>query len=407
MTDFEENPYYAETDGTNNKSNEIDNKTNNKTDDKTNNKTNDKTNNKTNDKTNDKTNNKTNDKTNDKTINKTNNKTNKNASVFVFEVRQWMTCPRQLFFKNRQQLKQEENNNDHGSVLYKTDPVRYFEKEIIQDVCFELPALVLESGDKNDNDFINKAKLKNKIENVIEESKNCRLILEQTSAEKISDVEKILMRDKAQDIEKIMAREKKQDAEKKQDGEKKRDDKKIKELEDAALKTKQYADDLIDHVSQTIQTHGFGILESAADPYYEEKLFHFSKIDLYGSPKKVIVAGEKLMPYFIRTSLPPKNGVWESERITAAAYTMILENEFGKTAVSENAVVDYLGDFRVIRIRYADKKKVFRAVRKIKDIKNGQMPSEKNIRLCEKCMFKEACRPKAKTLFERIFGGKR
>jgi len=111
-----------------------------------------------------------------------------------------------------------------------------------------------------------------------------------------------------------------------------------------------------------------------------------------------------LAPYFIRTSKPPKNGVWESDRIAAAAYTMILENEFGKNAVSDNAVVDYLGNFRVLRVRYADKKKVFRAVKKIKDIKNGRMPNEKNIRLCEACRFKEACRPKAKTLFARIFG---
>jgi CRISPR/Cas system-associated exonuclease Cas4 (RecB family) len=307
-------------------------------------------------------------KTENKKINKTNNKTNKNASVFVFEVRQWMICPRQLFFKNHQQSKQEENDNDHFSFLYKTDPVRYFEKEMIHDVCFELPALVLESVDKNDKDFINKTKLKNKIENAIEESKKCRLLLEQNSIEKIQDI------------------------------------KITKEIEEAALKTKLYADEIIDHISKTIETHGFGILESAAEPFLEEKLFHFSKIDLYGSPKKVIIADEKLAPYFIRFTKPPENGVWESDRITAAAYTMILENEFGKQAISENAVIDYLGDFRVLRIRYADKKKVFRTVRKIKDIKNGQMPSEKNIRLCEKCMFKETCRPKAKTFFSRIFG---
>ena len=335
---------------------------------------------------------------------KTNNKINKNASIFVFEVRQWMICPRQLFFKNHRQSKQEENENDRFSFLYKADPTRYFEKEMIQDVCFELPALVLESVDKNDKDFINKTKLKNKIENVIEESKEYYLFLEQNSIEEMQNSEKM------QDIERMQIG-KMQDFEKRQieemQIEKIKGYKKIKEIEEAALRTKLYAEEIIDNLSKTIETHGFEILESAAEPFLEEKLFYFSKIDLYGSPKKVIVADEKLAPYFIRITKPPKNGVWESDRITAAAYTMILENEFGKQAISENAVIDYSGDFRVLRIRYADKKKVFKAVRKIKDIKNGKMPNEKNIRLCEKCMFKEMCRPKAKTFFSRIFGDKR
>ena len=315
-------------------------------------------------------------KTENKTNSKTNDKTDKNASVFVFEIRQWMICPRQLFFKNRRQLKQKNNEDEHFSILYKADPIRYFEKEMIQEVCMELPALVLESIDKNDKDFINREKLKNKIENAIEESKKCCLLLEQNSIETMQDHEKA------------------------------KGDKIIKEIEEASLRTKLYTEGLIDNLSKTIETHGFEILENAADPFLEEKLFCFSKIDLYGSPKKVIAANDRLLPYFIRTAKPPKNGVWESDRITAAAYTLILENEFGKQAISENAVIDYLGDFRVLQVRYADKKKVFKAVRKIKDIKNGKMPNEKNIRLCEKCVFEEMCRPKAKTFFSRIFGDK-
>ena len=358
--------------------------------------------------------------------NKTNDKTNKSSSVFVFEVRQWMICPRQLFFKNRQQLKQEENDGTHFSLLYKADPIRYFEKEMIRDVCFDLPALVLESVDKDDTDFINKTKLKAEIENVIEESKKCFLFFEQNSIEKMQDSEEMEykkmiceemeykkmkceetnneeMKNEEMEYKKMKNEEMKCEE---MQNEKMKGYAKIKEIEEAALRAKLYAEEIIDNLSKTIETYGFEILESAADPFLEEKLFYFSKIDLYGSPQKVIVEDEKLTPYFIRITKPPKNGVWESDRITAAAYSIILENEFGKQAISENAVIDYSGDFRVLRIRYADKKKVFKTVRKIKDIKNGKMPNEKNIRLCEKCLFKEMCRPKAKTLFSRIFGDK-
>ena len=309
------------------------------------------------------------DKTSRKVLNEKNgthnissNRINKDAAVFVFEVRQWMNCPRQLFFKNRPSSKQKEKDEERSSFLYQTDPIRYFEKEILQEVCFELPALVLESVDKNETDFVNKIKLKNKIESLIDECQKCHLPAEAESAEK--------------------------------------------EVEEAVLKIKSYTGDLIENISKTIEMYGFELFETAADPFEEEKLHSFSKINLYGAPKKVLVVNEKTAPYMIRAAKPPKNGVWESDRIAAAAYALILENEFGKKAVSENAVIDYLGEFRVLRVRSSDKKKVFRAVRKIKDIKNGKMPNERNIRLCEKCLFKEMCRPKAKTIFSRIFGEK-
>ncbi|WP_318785230.1 CRISPR-associated protein Cas4 [Methanimicrococcus hacksteinii] len=158
------------------------------------------------------------------------------------------------------------------------------------------------------------------------------------------------------------------------------------------------------NVDSVIRRDGTEIFEFVAAPINIEKTFYFPKADLTGTPPKVLMIDEKRLPYLIKISSAPSNGVWESDRITAAAYLMILKNEFGRQFVSDGAVIDYFGDYRMIRIRPQDRRKVFRAVRKIKDIKKGKMPREKNIFLCPKCVYREKCHVKAKTLFSKIFG---
>jgi RecB family exonuclease len=82
---------------------------------------------------------------------------------------------------------------------------------------------------------------------------------------------------------------------------------------------------------------------------------------------------------------------------------MLLESEFGKSETADFAIIDYFGDYRQIQIRPQDRKKVFRAVRKIREIKNGKMPKEKNIRLCQKCIYQKKCQVKAKSLLSKLF----
>jgi len=153
----------------------------------------------------------------------------------------------------------------------------------------------------------------------------------------------------------------------------------------------------------TAERHGTALYESAAFPFSEEKMYYSQKLNLYGTPAKVLLFKEKMLPYMIRLSKPPQNGVWENDRITAAAYNMILKNEYGQENVSENAAADYFGELRLFQIRAADKRKVFRAMRKIKDIQNGKMPDEKNIRLCKHCLYKETCQPRLKSIFSKLF----
>lgn len=299
-------------------------------------------------------------------------------TVFVSEIRIWSACPKQLYFKNSAEKK------GHPDLLFNETRTGVFENKIMKEICFELPALVLEYFEENpDVDFAENPKLKKRLKSM------------------------------ATEIEKELGLERNPEREtnEKESNETKLNEKESNETElNELLENK--IEELIQNIDKTIQRNKINsaekintadLFEAAADPVAVEKTYWFSKINLAGAPPKVLELNEKPLPYLIKISKAPTNGVWESDRITAAALLILLENEFGKQFVSDSAVIDYLGDYRIIRIRPQDRRKVFRAVRKIKEIKDGKMPHEKNIRLCGKCVYREKCHIKMRSLFSKMF----
>ena len=252
------------------------------------------------------------------------------------------------------------------------------------------------------------------------------------------------------------------------------------------------------NLKKTINVFGYGIFESLADPADHERLIISEKTGLSGTIPKILSVSinngpECFVPYLIRTSKPPSDGVWESDRISAAAYLMLFEegvrrrNEmssrtkteadtehsaghtvndpafgaapcavndpaFGSDSRTANdpafgsdsravndpgremkyfrqdrparipavfrekndanimragplVFIDYLGEIRYAVIHLNDRKKVLRAVRRIKRIKGGEMPEKRHGKLCQSCIFRETCRPKEKTLLT-LFGSR-
>ncbi|WNY24290.1 hypothetical protein MmiHf6_16210 [Methanimicrococcus hongohii] len=300
-----------------------------------------------------------NEKKENENIQKTNDKT-----VFVSEIRMWTACPKQLYFKISAERKSQPD------LIFNEKRAGVFENKIWREICLELPALVLEFADDINNDennidektdviFAENSEFKNRIKKLFDEIKQ------------EIDFENLLENDFDIENDKI--------------------EKKIEELSR--------------NIDLTIQRNGTKFFEAASNPTAVEKSFLFEKADLFGAPPKVLIIDEKRLPYLIKISKAPSDGVWESERIAATAYLMILESEFGRQFVSDSVVIDYFGDYRYVRIRPQNRRKVFRIIRKIRDIKKGKMPREKNIRLCGGCVYREKCHVKAKTLFTKMFGG--
>lgn len=253
--------------------------------------------------------------------------------------------------------------------------------DLLREVCLDLPEIILESQtqteiQKDDNRQLDEEKLADRIKRRLEETEaEIKLLTEDFEPEKDEIVKK---NGKNQESE-------------------------MNEKNEAFI-LQETAEKITENIIKTINRSGFELFELSCDPFVVEKVYYFQELKLYGAPPKVLEMTGKLMPYLIKISKAPDNGVWEGERIAAAAYLMILEREFGRQFVSDSALIDYFGDYRLIQVRALDRKKVFRAIRKIKDIKSGKMPREKNIRLCEKCVFQEKCQIKGKTIFTKLFG---
>lgn len=281
------------------------------------------------------------------------------TGISVSDIRQWIICPRQLYFKKSAAKKGQKTTVDDNTPAF-------FESAIYRELLFAAPSIVLQSLNKDMQD---------------------KQDTKETSRRKI-DAEKLTKRLKRA-ADEIAA-----------------------DLQSTgpSLETDQFDPDrstekeetLASNLLQTAERYGSELFECVADPVSEEKLYGFPPLDLYGAPPKVLRTGKKMMPYMIRTSKAPLNGVWESDRTAGAAYVMILEQEYGPENTSDFVVADYFGDYRRFRIRSVDRRKVFRTVRRIKEAEGGKMPPEKNIRLCGQCRYREACRPKLKSIFSKL-----
>ena len=287
--------------------------------------------------------------------------------ISVSEIKLWAACPKQLYFNySGWKRGREELWDEKSDLILKND--------LLREICQDVPEMVLEaaSGAKKRGEAIDEDELRKRLISKIEEIKNdMNLITEfknrTDNHKKIQPAGKGPRQSMPHDFEEPEQRLRK-------------------------------------NIMKTIERSGTELFEIAADPILTEKVLYFEKLNLYGAPPKVLEKNEKLTPYIIKITTPPTDGVWESEKLTAAAYIILLENTFGTENVSNFAVVDYFGDYRMIRVRPQDRKKVFRAVRKIRDIKTGKMPREKNIRLCEKCIYRQNCKIKARSLFSKLFG---
>ena len=300
-------------------------------------------------------------------------------SIAVSEIRQWTICPRQLYFK----ISESEDESE---------PEEVSSKIVLREILYELPEMIQMSIDKNQSrHFIDDFKLKRLIEKLVND---IEFELSQIQSEENTREDEF---DNGNSNE-----NNKESNDENSDGNK--DGKRKAKKNKKRLVSAEEIEKLTANIHKTIESSGFILYESAADPFKTEPLIYSEKLNLYGRPSKILIYEEKLMPYMIRTSNAPVNGIWENDRIQAAAYCMIAEKKFGRNQMSKYAVIDYLGEYRIFQIRENDKKKVFRAIRKIKEIKRGKMPAEKNVFLCKTCRYQEKCRPKMKTIFAKLFG---
>ncbi|WNY25477.1 hypothetical protein [Methanolapillus millepedarum] len=363
----------------------------------------------------------------------------KQTYTTVSDIRSWSICPRLFFFndsspKNKKRRNENDGNDKNGgddeisnSFLFQKDPVHYFESEFLREMCFFLPEMVISAAQENENgDILDFRKLEKDIKQLADDLKeemklwipkktdsNAELAKTKPADEIYSFSEKPvwdnLLQGKQNPVFLSAIVAENADFGYSTSFESSKPVEKISPKNESAIdeayeNTIRQIPELVQNVSKTIESHGFSIYEAAANPIHTKALFYFEKLNLSGAPHKIIVLDNKILPYLIKTSKAPQNGIWEKDKIAAAAYVLLLENKFGKTNVFGNFAVDYAGEIRIGRTRLEDKKAVFRILRQMKETKNGKMPNARNIRFCDHCDYKEKCRPKLTSFFSKLFG---
>jgi CRISPR-associated exonuclease Cas4 len=115
------------------------------------------------------------------------------------------------------------------------------------------------------------------------------------------------------------------------------------------------------------------------------------KLRISGTLDKVADIGSGPAPVIISASLPPQSGVYSSDRIRLAAYTMLLSEKYGVECA--HGCIEYVPCWclREAEVRYEDKRKVLYARNRMLEIMEGRMPDASRGKWCERCAFSGTC----------------
>ena len=126
------------------------------------------------------------------------------------------------------------------------------------------------------------------------------------------------------------------------------------------------------------------------------------KLGISGTLDKVADIGSGPVPIIISTSLPPRNGIYASDRIRLAAYAMLLSEKYG--IICSDGYVEYMPGWclRAVEVRYEDRRKVLHARNRMREIMEGRMPDAYRGKWCERCHFSGTCNVRI-SLLDRLF----
>ncbi len=162
-------------------------------------------------------------------------------------------------------------------------------------------------------------------------------------------------------------------------------------LEEAAAATRARLQEITSNLLLALEEYGREPLLAAVTPVKTESLLSSARLNLKGVPSKLVCFEDTLVPSIIRPGNCPTQGVWASDRLRAAAFTLLLENESGKEVPF--AFVEYaaFGFLRRVTVRSADRREALKISRRVEKIKAGFMPEKKEGKLCDHCSFAEHC----------------
>lgn len=174
---------------------------------------------------------------------------------------------------------------------------------------------------------------------------------------------------------------------------------------DIARDTLSYAiSELSDHVDDVAA--GLSAIvereeEWMLEPVKVQHTMYSDGLGLGGMVDKLVADGRGgVLPSIIRTGSAPATGVWESDRLQATGYALLLEEKEGRGIGGAQVEYASMGVVRRLFIRASDRRECLRCVEGIRALEEGGR-AKPNHRMCKRCSLKEEC-PSTGTLLSKL-----
>lgn len=135
------------------------------------------------------------------------------------------------------------------------------------------------------------------------------------------------------------------------------------------------------------------IAEMIFPPALQGYLIRDKNLEMSGAVDKIEIIDGKYYPISRKSKNPPLRGIWDSDAIEIAAYSLLIEREFDTEVLVGFVDYENIGDRRPVIVDSELKEGLFIVLDAIREIINqGELPEVNiNPKKCEKCNFLEIC----------------
>lgn len=135
------------------------------------------------------------------------------------------------------------------------------------------------------------------------------------------------------------------------------------------------------------------IAEMIFPPALQGYLIRDKNLEMSGAVDKIEIIDGKYYPISRKSKNPPLRGIWDSDAIEIAAYSLLIEREFDTEVLVGFVDYENIGDRRPVIVDSELKEGLFIVLDAIREIINqGELPEVNiNPKKCEKCSFLEIC----------------
>ncbi|MDY6775783.1 MAG: Dna2/Cas4 domain-containing protein [Halobacteria archaeon] len=143
-----------------------------------------------------------------------------------------------------------------------------------------------------------------------------------------------------------------------------------------------------------------GFWDEIESPRHEETYIDAgSETQIHGTLDKVVSVDGSLRPSVVKTGTPPRNGVWEPQRVEATAAARLVESEFGQDVGTAYVEYPRHGVVRETTVSRRYERRLDSVLDSLREAVDGEAPSKtSNTNRCEPCDYSSKCSRKTSLL---------